>query len=294
MASSWIQVDTDLPNKPEVINVAVDCGLTPRETWSAILELWFWCDKNMPPNGRLPLASMAALIALFGMDEAFWEAVKKQGWLGQDAKGFFIPGHRKRFGESTKKRQLTNQRVARHRERKKSVTSVTHVTRYSNDDALTRRDETRRDESRKENIRSSTSTKTDVGDLKYSELGTGTDWEHAAYAVQKACATLDLESPSRLSAADKSLLFKGFAILGEGGFADAIEGTRIVYAKTGAGRPKCSKCAYLTGIFQEKVGGKEALRLRMARIAVPADVGDGPASIGSVMAGITGRGESNG
>jgi len=50
MAGDWIKWEHDLPNKPEVVRIASDLGLSREVVSCRLMKFWEWCDKTIPES----------------------------------------------------------------------------------------------------------------------------------------------------------------------------------------------------------------------------------------------------
>ena len=118
MAGEWLQIDLDLPEKPEVQaiarasakcpsmsevseNVRSECALSA--TLGRLLLFWRWVERHASSD-LVRRADVHTLVSLCGGDEQFWHSVEAVGWVSFTEEGVVIPGWKKRFSKSAKNR----------------------------------------------------------------------------------------------------------------------------------------------------------------------------------------------
>ena len=122
MAENWIAVDHNTPQKPEVIGLAIELGISNRESLGLLVEVWIWADRNTYDgtatcNGVS--VTFALLDAVFGVT-GLAEALSHVGWLVEDEDGVAtFPNFGDNNGKTAKTRKATNRRVAKHRKKPK-------------------------------------------------------------------------------------------------------------------------------------------------------------------------------
>lgn len=154
MAGDWLQIDLDLPEKPEVQaiarasakcpglsevseNVRSECALSA--TIGRLMLFWRWVERHASCE-IVRRADLHTLVALCGGDEDFWRAVEAVGWVSFTDEGVVIPGWKKRFSKSAKnrakdaKRKRESRRDGSPRVRKASEERPQSVRKASEDD----------------------------------------------------------------------------------------------------------------------------------------------------------------
>ena len=145
MAGDWIPMRVSLPNDPAVIAIAAMLRADEDLVVGKLFRFWTWADQQCA-DGNAPGVTESWLDRYVSA-AGFAAALVKVGWLIVDGDGLKVPKFDRWMGNSGKKRLKTNQRVARHREEKrsgnadsvtKSVTREQYSTEDSNDDATDR------------------------------------------------------------------------------------------------------------------------------------------------------------
>jgi hypothetical protein len=114
MAGDWIKMTKDLPDKPEVwqmagaLNVDADCVV------GKLLRVWSWFDAHTE-DGNAHGVSFPLIDRVAGVI-GFAEAMFLAGWLEQNGTVLTLPKFARHNGKTGKNRALTNERVAKHRQ----------------------------------------------------------------------------------------------------------------------------------------------------------------------------------
>lgn len=122
MASSWIKVEVITPDKPEVYQLAELLELDPDAVLGKLIRLWSWADQQtIDGNADCNAVSVTkSAIDRITFVRGFAEAMLKVGWLALDGEKLVFPNFERHNGNSTKKRALTNRRVANLRDSQRS------------------------------------------------------------------------------------------------------------------------------------------------------------------------------
>lgn len=122
MASSWIKVEVITPDKPEVYQLAELLELDPDAVLGKLIRLWSWADQQtIDGNADCNAVSVTkSAIDRITFVRGFAEAMLKVGWLALDGEKLVFPNFERHNGNSTKKRALTNRRVAKLRDSQRS------------------------------------------------------------------------------------------------------------------------------------------------------------------------------
>lgn len=123
MAGDWMQIDLDLPEKPEVLRLCAETGLTREVVVGHLVMFWRWVERNANA-GALPHATPEVVMSILGVPKTFVDTLAVVRWIKFSEAGATIPGWQKRFSKSAKTRLLTARRVAKHKQKRKSVTTA--------------------------------------------------------------------------------------------------------------------------------------------------------------------------
>ncbi|EPR9140274.1 DnaT-like ssDNA-binding domain-containing protein [Cronobacter sakazakii] len=115
MASSWIKVEVITPDKPEIFQIAEILNIDPDAVLGKLVRIWAWADQQTIDGnaGSVTKGVLDRLAFITG----FADALITVGWLAYEDGRLVLPNFERHNGESSKKRALTNRRVAEHRKR---------------------------------------------------------------------------------------------------------------------------------------------------------------------------------
>lgn len=113
MASSWIKVEVITPDKPEIFLIAEILNIDPDAVLGKLVRIWAWADQQTVDGnaGSVTKGVLDRIAFITG----FADALIAVGWLAYDGNKLILPNFERHNGESSKKRALTNRRVAAHR-----------------------------------------------------------------------------------------------------------------------------------------------------------------------------------
>ncbi|MFL7749321.1 DNA replication domain protein [Raoultella ornithinolytica] len=113
MASSWIKVEVITPDKPEIFQIAEILNIDPDAVLGKLVRIWAWADQQTVDGnaGSVTKGVLDRIAFITG----FADALIAVGWLAYDGNKLILPNFERHNGESSKKRALTNRRVAAHR-----------------------------------------------------------------------------------------------------------------------------------------------------------------------------------
>ncbi|HBY0206923.1 TPA: DNA replication domain protein [Klebsiella pneumoniae] len=113
MASSWIKVEVITPDKPEIFQIAEILNIDPDAVLGKLVRIWAWADQQTVDGnaGSVTKGVLDRIAFITG----FADALIAVGWLAYDGNKLILPNFERHNGESSKKRALTNRRVAVHR-----------------------------------------------------------------------------------------------------------------------------------------------------------------------------------
>lgn len=172
MAGDFMQIDLDLPDKPEVQKILDQIDVPLDVVIGRLILFWRWVERVAETSTTVTELSRAGVtchdlgvihdvtirtvIRQAGGDEAFWRAVEVALWVLFEPDGVYIPGFAKRFSKSAKQRMGSRKRQTICRKRKRQsaeaagADSVTHVTPERDMCHTSARPEKRREEDRRE------------------------------------------------------------------------------------------------------------------------------------------------
>lgn len=133
MASSWIKVEVITPDKPEVYQLAELLELDPDAVLGKLIRLWAWADQQtIDGNADCNAVSVTkSAIDRITFVKGFADAMLHTGWLALDGEKLIFPNFERHNGNSTKKRALTNRRVANLRDSQRIDTPNGNVQRVT-------------------------------------------------------------------------------------------------------------------------------------------------------------------
>lgn len=111
--AAWLKMGVDLPEKPEVWQIASRCGLDPDAVVGKLLKVWRWFDSHTE-NGNAAGVTVS-IIDHVATATGFGDAMVACGWLLASDAGLELPKFDRHNGETAKKRALTAKRVGAHR-----------------------------------------------------------------------------------------------------------------------------------------------------------------------------------
>jgi 5-methylcytosine-specific restriction endonuclease McrA len=116
MAGDWMKIELELPDKPEVHELAGILNISPNEVVGCLVRVWAWFDKHTK-DGNAKNVTFSLLDRLSCVT-GFANAMQKVDWLISNDGILRIPDFDKHNGISAKSRAETSKRVAMHRENK--------------------------------------------------------------------------------------------------------------------------------------------------------------------------------
>lgn len=136
MASNWIKIEVITPDKPEIYELSELLSLDPDAVLGKLIRIWAWADQQTIDGNAKSNATSVTKIAIDRMAfmSGFAEAMLKVGWLKYEDEVLIFPNFERHNGESSKKRALTNRRVAKHRTEKQESNAGSVTKGVSNGD----------------------------------------------------------------------------------------------------------------------------------------------------------------
>lgn len=145
MAGDWIKIEHVTPDKPEVMRIAEQLGISENEALGGLIRFWAWCDLQSR-DGHAIGVTRSSLERLTGVP-GIYDAMLKTCWLFEDDDGVHVPHYDYHLSKNAKKRALAQKRKQKHRSK-----NVTEESRDERDDRVTR-EEKRREDSKKEKVK---------------------------------------------------------------------------------------------------------------------------------------------
>lgn len=129
-------METATPDKPEICVLATQLRLDPDMVIGKLVRIWSWAEVNRVKGNDLGV-TREFLDKLAGK-KGFAAAMERCGWLRESEGRLAFVNFERHNGPSGKGRALTAQRVAKHREKKRSlndqiVTNTIPESEISND-----------------------------------------------------------------------------------------------------------------------------------------------------------------
>lgn len=143
MAGDWIKMAVDLPEKPEVWQIAGMVGIDADTVVGKLLKVWRWFDAHTE-TGNAAGVTYALVDHVTGVT-GFGEAMALAGWLEQSGSILSLPHFDRHNGKTAKNRALTAKRVASHKHKSNDEGNAVSVT-----SALPREEKRREEEKQKQ------------------------------------------------------------------------------------------------------------------------------------------------
>lgn len=116
MAGDWIKIEHALPDKPEVMSIASDLGISEEAVVGHLVRFWSWVDQNMSRSCPAVSGTISGLNRVAGRD-GFAEALINVGWLRFNMGKVEIPNYDDHLSQSAKSRSLESKKKKRQRSR---------------------------------------------------------------------------------------------------------------------------------------------------------------------------------
>ncbi len=116
MRRSWIKIETNTPDKPEICVIASQLRLDTDAVMGKLVRLWAWAELNV--SDRNETSVTAEFLDKVAGKKGFSAALEKAGWLQRKGEGLIFPNFERHNGRAAKGRAQTALRVSRHRKRK--------------------------------------------------------------------------------------------------------------------------------------------------------------------------------
>jgi hypothetical protein len=115
MAGDWIKIESGLPNKPEVMQLADLMGVDELQVVGHLVLLWSWCDANMSLDCPVVQGTKKGLDRVARRD-GFVDAMVTVGWLSVGDDGsIHIPNYDHHLSKSAKTRANEQKKKSKQR-----------------------------------------------------------------------------------------------------------------------------------------------------------------------------------
>jgi len=141
MAGDWIKIETALPHKPEVMQLADILDIDELQVVGHLVLFWTWVDGQMSSECPRVVATKRGLDRA-SCRQGFADALVKVGWLEIDGANIQIPNMDYHLSDSAKKRA----RDAKNKKRRRNVVTERGQMSSQNADKPRTREEKRREE----------------------------------------------------------------------------------------------------------------------------------------------------
>ena len=111
MALDWIKIEHSLPNKPEVMQLAMELQISEFEVVGHLVCFWSWVDQNMSPECPHVVGTKLGLDRVAGRT-GFVDAMVNVGWLEFCEGRVHIPNYEHHLSQSSKRRALASKKKA--------------------------------------------------------------------------------------------------------------------------------------------------------------------------------------
>lgn len=109
----WMAIDTNTPDKPELIKAAMKAGISQADAFLAVFKFWRWATAHSE-DGELPVGIPAIAMAA-GIPEQFVAALVDVGWLSVCGGRCSVPEWDRRFSKGAKRLMKAAERQGRFR-----------------------------------------------------------------------------------------------------------------------------------------------------------------------------------
>lgn len=122
MAGDWLKMEKATSRKPEILRIAAALSVHPDHAFGLCFRFWSWCDDHLTTGNASGVT--AALVDALLERSGFCDALVSVGWLRVREGSLEVPNFDRHLSESAKKRALTAQRVAKHKDKKSNAAGV--------------------------------------------------------------------------------------------------------------------------------------------------------------------------
>lgn len=212
MAGDWIKITKSLPDKPEVWAIAQALDLDPDAVTGKLFRVWAWFDEQTE-NGNAPRVTKLLLDRQVGVT-GFCDELQAVGWLVDDGNSIAVPNFDRHNSKTAKNRALTNERVARLRQKSAQETDSQRNGNASSVTKSVTREEKRREENNISRINNPSYTLFDITRYALSDddvqwLGT-LELDMAPEAAVSGFRLYHKSAGTKADSAHWSTLFRGW------------------------------------------------------------------------------------
>ena len=115
MAGDWIKIEENMPDKPEVWQIAALLKLDGDTVAGKLVRVWAWASRNCNGDGVTSVAVLPLLDRCAGVS-GFAAAMQKVGWLLFNDTQATFPHFDRHCSQTAKGRANANRRVSKHRD----------------------------------------------------------------------------------------------------------------------------------------------------------------------------------
>ena len=112
--SNWIKTRVDLMDDPAVIGIAAATDLDEFGVVGRLVALWSWADRHTTDGNAASVSE--SWVDRYLNAPGFAQAMSAQGWLAINDHGVQFVNFDRHNGKSAKRRALTANRVAQHKQ----------------------------------------------------------------------------------------------------------------------------------------------------------------------------------
>jgi hypothetical protein len=116
MRRSWIKIETNTPDKPEICIIASHLRMDADAVMGKLIRVWSWAELNVSNHNETSV-TIEFLDKVAGK-KGFSGALEKAGWLQKKEGSLVFPGFDRHNGQAAKGRAQTALRVSKHRKRR--------------------------------------------------------------------------------------------------------------------------------------------------------------------------------
>ncbi len=120
MRRSWIKIETNTPDKPEICIIASHLRMDADAVMGKLIRIWSWAELNVSNHNESSVTT--EFLDKVAGKKGFSAALEKAGWLQRKEGSLVFPGFDRHNGQAAKGRAQTALRVSKHRKRRSEAT----------------------------------------------------------------------------------------------------------------------------------------------------------------------------